>query len=388
MDSRMRIGIDIRCLAEGRHTGVEEYVISLLKEMFRLDQKNEYVLFFNAWRKKAPALDWLAGYPNVELKIFGFPNKLLNLALWYFQYPKLDRLIGGTDIFFVPNLNFIAVSQKTKLVVTAHDLSFELFPETFSWKQRIWHYLINFRGLIRRADRVIAVSYSTKSDLEQYYAMPPEKGVVIHNGIDPRFIIMSRNDPSLLAVKEKYHLPYSFILHLGTFEPRKNIVAIIRAYEKFVEVYPEGKKYVLVLAGTSGWKSEPIFEAVRKSPARENIRMVGFIADSDKPALYNLASLFVYPSLYEGFGFPPLEAIASGTPVIVSHGSSLPEVVGGAGILVDPYRPDELLDALGAVLNDRELGSKLRARGEEHIQKFSWDRAARATVTLFENLRS
>lgn len=382
----MRIGIDVRCLAEGKRTGVEEYAISLLEELFRQDQKNEYILFFNAWKSGLPDFRWLDGFPNVRLKKFRFPNKLLNLTLWYFGYPKLDRLVGGTDIFFVPNLNFVAVSGKTKLVVTAHDLSFEIFPETFSRYTRIWHFLINFRRLLRRADAVIAVSQSTRDDLVRYYGLTPKKITTIHNGLSPRFVTMSRNDPQLLAVKEKYRLPYQFILYLGTFEPRKNILALLRAYETLVETNPRAGKYALVLAGSPGWKSAPLFEAIQASPARKNIHLPGFIADVDKPALYNLASLFVYPSLYEGFGFPPLESLASGTPVVVSHSSSLPEVIGEAGIMVDPYRPDELRLALEALMTDRALREKIASRAALQAQKFSWRKCARSTLALFHIL--
>ena len=154
----MRIGIDIRCLAEGKRTGVEEYTLALLQELFLHDQENEYILFFNAWRKETPDFSWVKQFPRVTLRIFHYPNKLLNLSLWYFGFPKIDRLLGGTDVFFLPNLNFIAVSNDTRLVVTAHDLSFELYPELFSWKQRLWHFLVHFRQVIHRANKIIAVS--------------------------------------------------------------------------------------------------------------------------------------------------------------------------------------------------------------------------------------
>lgn len=384
----MRIGIDVRCLAEGKRTGVEEYVISLLEELFRQDRDNEYILFFNAWKGHDGEFRWAEGHPNVSFKAFRFPNKLLNLSLWYFRYPKLDRLLGGTDVFFVPNLNFVAVSRETKLVVTAHDLSFELFPETFSWYTRIWHFLINFRKLLRRADAIIAVSRSTRDDLIRYYTINPAKITTIPNGVSDRFVVMSRNDPQLLAVKEKYALPYGFILYLGTFEPRKNILALLRGYEALAKTNPIAAKYPLVLAGSPGWKSQSLFEAIQASPAKENIYLPGFIADVDKPALYNLASLFVYPSLYEGFGFPPLEALASGAPVIVSHSSSLPEVVGDAGLMIDPYRPDELRQSLEALLTDRDLREKIRSRAVLQAHKFSWRQCAQTTLELFQSFRS
>ncbi|MDP2838100.1 MAG: glycosyltransferase family 1 protein [Candidatus Moranbacteria bacterium] len=380
----MRIGIDIRCLAEGKRTGVEEYTLALLQALFEYDQENEYILFFNAWRKVTPDFSWLEPYPRVTLKVFRFPNKLLNLSLWYLGFPKLDLLLGGTDVFFMPNLNFSATSQKTQLVVTTHDLSFELFPETFSMKQRFWHFLVNFRQLIRRADRVIAVSQSTKDDLVEEYRVPETKITVVPSGIDQRFRKMDRNDPELMHIKDKYHLPYRFILYLGTFEPRKNIVALIDSYNALVASGNSlFEKYDLVLAGTRGWKCDDVFAAREASPYKEKILLPGFIADEDKVALYNLASVFVYPSLYEGFGFPPLEAMACEIPVITSHSSALPEVVGAAGVMIDPYQPDELYRALEAVLTDHELAQTLSEQSAAQSRQFSWEKTATATLALF-----
>lgn len=379
----MKIGIDLRALAAGRHTGVEEYTRGLLGSLFELDRKNEYFLFFNAWRESKPDFSWIEKYPNVKLLRFRFPNKLLNLSLWYLSFPKLDRLLGGMDVFFLPNLNFAAFSKKVKVIVTAHDLSFEYFPETFSWKQRLWHYLINFRSLLRRADVILSVSHSTASDLEEVYRLPAEKIRVIPSGIDERFQPMSRNDPTLLAVKEKYHLPYRFILFLGTLEPRKNIESLLLAYETLEQTrVGEESQYELVIAGTSGWKSEALLEKIKHSPVREKIHLIGFVAEEDKPALYNLASVFVYPSLYEGFGFPPLEAIACGIPVIASHSSSLPEMIGDAGILIDPYRPDELLHALRGILSSKSLQADLKLRASERQRYFTWFQSAQGFLDI------
>ena len=383
----MRIGIDVRCLAEGKRTGVEEYTISLLEKLLETDTENEYILFFNAWRKKVPDFSWATQYPNVTLRAFHFPNKLFNLMIWYLGWPKLDTLIGGTDIFFLPNLNFTSVSRKTKLVVTAHDLSFEMFPETFSWRQRLWHFLVNFRGLLRRADRIIAVSQSTCSDLISYYGVPEKKVSVVQSGISDDFHSVSRNHEDLLRVQEKYKLPYKFILALSTLEPRKNILSLVEAFEALQRLdHPVYGKYSLVLAGTRGWKCEELFEAVEKSPFRDRIILAGYITDSEKAALYNLASVFVYPSFYEGFGFPPLEAMACGTPVIASHSSSLPEVVGSAGILIDPYQPDELFRALQEVLLQPGLCETLSKKGLIQAKKFTWEKTAKETLDILHRL--
>lgn len=349
----------------------------LLRALFDANETDEFVLFYNAWRGELPEdFGWMNAYPNVSVKRFHIPNKILNGLLWYFRWPKLDMLCGGVDIFFMPNLNFAAVSQQAKLVVTAHDLSFEAYPETFSLKRRLWHLLVNFRGLCRRANLIVAVSHSTKQDIVSYYRIPNRKTVVIHSGLDQEFVRISRNDPELLRVKEKYHLPYRYILYFGTFEPRKNIRAVVQAYEIYRHSLGERECVPLVLAGSPGWKSEEIFREIEASPYRSDIRLFGFIADEDKHALYNLATLFVYPSFYEGFGFPPLEAMACGVPTIVSRNSSFPEIVGDAAIMIDPYQPDELYRAMIAILSDHAFAEKLSRAGEHQTKKYTWERTA------------
>lgn len=382
----MRIGIDIRCLAEGRRTGVEEYTQGLLEALFAADRRNEYVLFFNSWSAPKADFSWAEKYPNVTVRVFRIPNKLLNFSLWYLRSPKLDRLLRGVDLFFMPNQNFVALSRAARLVVTAHDLSFELTPETFTWKQRLWHYLVNFRKLSRAADRVIAVSRSTARDLETLYGLPADRVAVVYSGRDLSCRQVDRNDLSLMAVKDRYRLPYRFILSFGTFEPRKNTEAVLAAFEALRGQGGPAADCHLVLAGSPGWSSQALEARIRRSPERDRIRVIGFVAQEDKAALYTLASVLVYPSFYEGFGFPPLEAMASGLPVITSHASSLPEITGDAALLIDPYQPNEILLAFQSVLGSRELSDALRARGLERAAKFSWSRAAGETLRVFQAL--
>jgi glycosyltransferase involved in cell wall biosynthesis len=366
---RMRIAIDLR--------GVEEYAIGLLSALFAQDRENRFVLFLNEWKNEPIDLSWADGFSNVSVRRFRIPNKLLNLSLWYLRYPKLDRLVGGADIFFMPNINFCAVSDRTKLFVTAHDLSFQTYPETFSWKQPLWHYFVDPKGLFRRAQGIFSVSASTCDDLVTLYGIAREKITIIRSGISPWFREYDRNDPKMLAVQAQYGLPFRFILYLGAFEPRKNITAIVHAFEALRRArHPKLEKITLVLAGVSGWKERGIRHSIEHSPFRGNIILTGFIDDADKPAFYTLASVFVYPSLYEGFGFPALESMSCGTPVIASDSSSLPEVVGDAGILIDPHRPDEIYRALEAVLLDRKLSESLRIKGLRQAKRFSWDDAA------------
>lgn len=358
--------------------------MQLLENIFLRDRENTYILFLNLYKDTDVDLGFVEQYPNVFVKRFRIPNKLLNFCLWYFRFPKIDRLLGGVDMFFMPNMNFIAVSKGVKLFVTAHDLSFERYPEMFSWKRRFWHILVNFRYLCRRAHHIFAVSESTKTDVVILYDIPEKKVSTMLSGVSSKFMVMNRNSPELIAVKEKYKLPYKFILYLGTIEPRKNIVAIIRAYDQLQKTGDaELQKYALVIAGVCGWKCDEIFREIERSPYREQIIVTDFVDDEDKPALYNLSSLFVYPSFFEGFGLPPAEAMRCGIPVIVSFTSSFPEVVGSAGIMIDPYQPDDLFHAMQEVLLSKDLHDALGKKGVERSKELNWQKTAQDIIRHF-----
>jgi glycosyltransferase involved in cell wall biosynthesis len=174
----MRIGIDVRCLAEGRRTGVEEYVLGLLPAVFKKDKENEYILFFNSYHDRKIDFSW-ANFPNVKIKKFSFPNKLLNFSLWYLGWPKIDRLLNGVDVFFAPNISFVALSKKAKFYLTIHDLSFERYSHFFSGKRKLWHLFISPKKLAKQADKILVVSESTKRDLEDVYGIVADKIEVI-----------------------------------------------------------------------------------------------------------------------------------------------------------------------------------------------------------------
>ena len=381
----MKIGIDIRCLIGGNRTGVEEYTVELLEHLFAMDRENEYVLFWNAWKLPACPFEWDRRFPNVRLVSFRIPNKLLNFCFWYFRFPRLDRLIGGVDVFFMPNLNFGAFSRSVRVVLTAHDLSFDRYTETFSWKRRLWHLFVNFRRLALRADRIIAVSQSTCDDVLSVPGVSPKTVRVVESGVSERFRVMDRNDPILPAVKHRYALPYRFILFVGTIEPRKNLLSLTSAFDALVES-GEALNYDLVIAGAHGWKCQDILKNIDDLPSRSRIHFTGFVRDEDKSALYNLASIFVSPSFYEGFGFPSLEAAACGVPVIASHTSSFPETVGAGALLIDPLRPDDLFRALRELLRDAPLRDKLSQRGNVCAASFRWKSSARKTLAVFREV--
>lgn len=381
----MKIGIDIRCLAEGNRTGVEEYTIGFLKRLFEQDSENEYLLFINSFKKVKEDLSWLKQYPNVEVRNFGFPNKLLNFAMWFLRWPKIDILLGGVDVFFAPNISFISISNKCKFVLTIHDLSFERFPEYFSRKRRLWHYIVNPRLLCKRADKILAVSKSTKDDLMMLYGMPQDKIEVAYPHLDIKsFSDSDISGQKTLRMMRDYKLPDEFILFLGTIEPRKNIISLVKAFEHLKQSNKIYKNLKLVIAGRVGWSYEKIIETVETSVNRDDILFTGFINDADKAVLYKLAKVFVYPSFFEGFGFPPVEAMASGVPVVTSNCSSIPEVVQDAAVLVDPYRPAEISLAIKLLLDDKVLYNDFIKKGERHVEKIE---ERKAKENLLEYLK-
>jgi len=378
----MTIGIDIRFLAKGTRSGVEEYAINLLSRLLSLDKNIRFKLFYNAFNQIELDYSWL-NLPNVELKKFRWPNRFIfDPAAKFLKLPKIDKILGGCDVFFAPHFLLSPVSRKCRKVVTFHDLSFEYFPEFFSWRKRFWHNSLAPRQRALEADKIIAVSQSTKDDLINLYALPDEKIKVIYSGIESGLGKNELKDEQRLVIKKKYNLPEKFILYFGTLEPRKNLVGLIQAYESFRRQTVNDIKYSLVLAGNSGWLCDDIFAQARKSNFAQDIIFTGFIDPPDKVYLYNLASLFVYPSFFEGFGFPPLEAMACGVPVICSHTSSFPEVVGEAALMVDPYNFDEIAWAMKEVLTDKELSRGLIDDGLVRIKNFSWDKCAGETLEL------
>jgi len=380
----MTIGIDIRMLARGTRTGVEEYIVNLLENMLSLDKNIKFKLFYNGYKKVELDYDWLK-LPNVELKQYRIPNRFLDTSLYFFNYPKIDKLLKGVDIFFSPHIFLSSVSKKCKTVTTFHDLSFEKYPEFYSASKNYWHFSMNPKRQACEADKMIAVSESTKDDLVKIYGINSDKIKVIYSGVSLDSGIWN-SESGILKVRKKYNLPEKYILYLGTLEPRKNIIGLIKAFEK-LKTSPgpslsggEFEKLKLVIAGSKGWLYKDIFKIVENSPAKNDIIFTGFIDDKDKAILYNQAELFVYPSFYEGFGFPPLEAMACGTPVITSNFSSLPEAVENAAITINPYNLDELYKAMKMVLNDDKLKNILIKKGLEQTKKFSWQKCARETL--------
>ncbi|MCL5962574.1 MAG: glycosyltransferase family 4 protein [Chloroflexi bacterium] len=267
----------------------------------------------------------------------------------------------------------------SRSIVTVHDLTFMLFPNTFNRTNRA--YLSLFTRLsVRRADRVIAVSHNTKDDIVRLIGIAPEKVAVIHHGVEPMFRKIEDRS-QIEAFKRRRGLPDRYVLFIGTLEPRKNLLTLLSAFARLKK--ESNIPHRLVIGGAKGWMWDEILATIERLDLRRDVLLPGYLPLDEEPMWYNGADLFVYPSLYEGFGFPPLESMACGTPVITSDGSALPEVVGDAGVLVDPTDTDQLAGAMRTVLGDTSLREDLARRGLERASSFSWEEAARRTVEAY-----
>ena len=383
----MKIGIDIRTLMDARYSGVSEYTLNLLEAIFKIDKKNEYKLFYNSGHDVSRQIPQFA-YDNVTVVSTRYPNKIFNnLMQRIWRRPKIDQLLG-VDLFFMPNIGFIALSPEGKKIITIHDLSYWRYPEFFSLKRRLWHKLIGVKKILLDFDMVVAVSENTKQDIVEFSRIASEKVQVIYSGIGAQYhqIKNEIERKNLASVREKYQLPQKFILYLSTIEPRKNVSGIIKAFEEFILQNMKMKNFGLVIAGAQGWKSKEVFKTWQASRHKEKIKFLGYVDQGDKVYLYNLASLFVYPSFYEGFGFPPLEAMASGCPVITSTVSSLPEIAGQAALMVNPDNIREIAQAMSLIIQDAYSRNNLVKKALETVQKFSWEKTAQGYLQLFKRL--
>ncbi|QQG52892.1 MAG: glycosyltransferase family 4 protein [Candidatus Falkowbacteria bacterium] len=379
----MKIGIDARVLMDKNYSGVSEYTANLLSEILRQDRENQYSLFYNSFKKQEQRLKI---WQTANTKIIGthYPNKLFNYCLQKcFSYPKFDKILGGVDLFFAPHLNFLRITRQTKLVVTVHDLSFLRYPEFFSCRKNFWHKAIGVAKLLKRADKIVAVSENTKHDLVEILKIAADKISVIYSGNN--FLVAPLDAAESMKFFSKHDLQSGFIFSVGNIEPRKNVSGLIEAYEELRKRRPDLTPQ-LVLAGAKGWKYRRIFKIWKNSPYQKDIKFLGYISPAEKTTLFAAAAVFAYPSYYEGFGFPPLEALSAGVPVVSSNISSLPEVLGGAALLVNPFKTGDISEALELILTDNNLRTKLIADGRKQAALFTWEKAAQSYLKLFTEL--
>ncbi len=363
----MRIGIDAR-LVYYSQAGIGQYILHLIGGLARIDHENEYVLLQS--RKD-------------ESMILEQPN-FRRVSLWTPSHHRLERyslnveLIRlGLDVLHSPD--FIPPHRPhCKSVITIHDLAFLLYPH-FLTKESARYYG-HIDQAVRWTDHIIAVSQSTKRDVIQHLGVPEDKITVVYEAANPIFQPMDREE-ARKQVRLRYGVDGPYILFVSTIEPRKNVPTLIRAVWQLIDCYKEDVH--LILAGGKGWLYEDAFAMVDSLRLDDRVHFVGRVSSDDLLYLYNAAELLAHPAFYEGFGLPPLEAMACGLPVVVSNVASLPEVVGDAGLLFDPHEVDELTVAMWRVLSDESLRREMREKGLAQAARFSWERAARETLDIY-----
>jgi glycosyltransferase involved in cell wall biosynthesis len=381
----MDIIIDIRALMGGKVSGVEVYITRLLTHLFEKDKTNRYLLFCNAYAADISDPEY-SNNRNVKILRTKIPNKILNISLSLLNFPKLDKYIGNKqkyflnfkpEVFLMPDLRPVALSKNIRTIQVIHDLSFKHFPAFYSIKTRLYHHLLRVKKQITKADKIIAVSRFTKEDIIKTYKPDQEKIEVIYEGVDENF--GSGRGQNKVDLLTKYNIPEDYFLFLATLEPRRNLKRLLEAFAEFKNSTTNHIKLVL-----AGIKNEQIFNSTRLKLSKDVI-LTGFIAEVDKAELFKNARAFIYPSLYEGFGLPLLEAMKCGTPIITSNKSSMPEIVGDSALTVNPYDSRSIEKAMHKILDQRVVAG-LKSKMNCQIKKFSWNKCAEQTLKIIESL--
>ncbi len=372
----MRIAIDATPITNRSGTGY--YTQKLIEFLGRADSENKYVLFCPKGYKADLEHPGMFDYPNfrfIELR----SRSQAAVAIW--RQLSLPAQLRKLKIDLVHFPSFIAsLRSDTPSVVTVHDLCFALFPEAFSTLRRIYYRSIIPQS-VKRCDSVIADSDSTRKDILERLNAEDDRVRTVHLGVDPvRFFRVIR-ESERERLREQYNLPKEFILYVGTLEPRKNVARLIRAFD--YGIVSRGLSHHLVIAGRKGWLFDDIFREVRALNLEDRVHFPGFIPPSHLAALYSMTRALAYPSLYEGFGLPCLEAMSCGAPVITSDRSSLPELVGDCALIVDPTSVDSIAGALNKICSDDELHKVLSEKGPRRASHFSWLTTAKKTVEVY-----
>jgi glycosyltransferase involved in cell wall biosynthesis len=374
----VNIAIDLRRITE---FGVGTYTRNIIRALGRLDQLNDYHLI---------------GSPEKIAEIGTLPSNFRSVSLLhgemtakgYFECRTLIKSLK-CDVVHIPHLFALPRALHCPYVMTVHDVVDHMYRTRGRSGFRRSLYFQMTRQVLRGASRIFAVSRFTKMELEKLFGIPSSRVQTVYNAIDERFLHGHATDSDRQFLAERYQVNYPFLLYAGRISPQKNLVRIIEAFSALkAELEKEGKysDLKLIIIGDELSKHPDLRRTVVRSGMQNDVRFLGFVPIDTLRIFYDVAKVFVFPSLYEGFGLPPLEAMAHGTPVLTSNTSSLPEVVGGAAVLVNPENIFEIRRALQRVLLDQPLRSRLKQRGYEQVQKFSWDSSARQVLNAYEEI--
>lgn len=363
----MLIGVDASRATGGQRTGTENYSLHLIRALLRGDLSNSYVLYCN----QPPALGTFSETPN------GAVRSLPSRHLWTHLRLASEIARRPPDVLFVP-AHVVPVVCRCPAVVTIHDLGYLAYPEAHSLAARLYLNL-STRHSVRVARRVIAVSQATKGDLTAKLGVPAGKIAVVPEACPPGYTPLADRRQGQ-AVAAKYGLGEPYLLAVGTLHTRKNLVRLLEAFA--LARRQQGLPHRLGLVGRPGWQAFAIEEAITRLGIGDAVVLTGYVPEEDLPLLIGAADALAFPSLYEGFGLPALEAMACRVPVVAANTTSLPEVVGDAGLLVDPCDVEDLACGLARVLTDRALHDELAERGRLRSGLFSWERAASKTLAV------
>jgi glycosyltransferase involved in cell wall biosynthesis len=371
----MTITLDVSA-AVHRRAGLGRYAESLARALVAA-APDCYALFYNAERGIEP----LAGLEHLPARTVALGYKPWRMLVWIGQLARIpfNRLVPDATLFHATE-HLLPPLRGIPTVLTVHDLIFRHLPEHHKPLNR-WYLNLTMPLYCRRADHIIAISECTRRDLAVAYDLPPEKITVIYEAADPRFRIQSPD--TIAAIRARYGLPARYLLSVGTIEPRKNLTRLLAAFET---AHADRLTDGLVIVGRRGWLYDDFFAALERSPARDAIIFPGYVPDEDLPAIYAGAQVSVFPSLYEGFGLPVLEAMACGAPVVTSRASSLPEAGGDAALYCDPTDVEEMTAVILRVLQNVDLQAEMRMRGVEQAARFSWQRAAEETTAVYRGV--
>ena len=371
----MHIGIDAHAIG-AQQGGNETYIRGLIRALANIDDQNRYTIYL---AEEAAAAEWQDGFArlhtNFEIRLLPKPTPLVRVPVFLSyelrQHPVDVLHVQYTAPPFCP----------VPVVATIHDLAFEHMPETFTRRGSL-QLKLTVRRTAQKAARIATVSEYSRWDLLRTYRLPPEKVAVTYNGVESHFTAAFLPNEAN-EVRQNFGIQGDYLLAVGSLQPRKNLVRLIRAYAR---LRSENRNFTsqLVIVGRKLWLADEIFAEVRRQPWAEDVILTGYASDEALPKLYRQATAFVYPSLFEGFGLPPLEAMACGTPVITSNVSSLPEVAGEAALLIDPQNQSSIEAALLAVTTDQNLRKRMREQGLEQAKKFTWQAAAEKTLQLYQ----
>jgi glycosyltransferase involved in cell wall biosynthesis len=378
----MRIAIDYTA-AIRQGAGIGNYVRSLVDAMLAQDSTNQYTLLTSGHPTREHAFPKAS---NVRGRSIFIPDRYLNV-LWYrWRLPVHATIFTGlVDIYHGPDFVLPPINGKVRKIVTVHDLAFLEHPE-YAVPQLAAYLKKVVPEAVAAADVIAAVSHATRQTLIEYFHTPPEKITIIPNGIRSYFRRIT--DPILLsATRHKFGLKHPLVLGVGTLEPRKNHLGLIKAFHKAQSAAEKKQRpAMLALAGGPGWLYDETQRLIAKLKLENKVRFLGRVSELELITLYSMADVFVFPSFYEGFGVPPIEAMACGAPVITSNTSSLPEVAGDAALLIDPHNTGEIARAMLRVLENEQLRDELRQKGYARAQHFTWPKSASKMLSVYQQL--